>query len=328
VGVPVYACVTVFEAVAAAGLRCVFVDLAPDTFGYDFDSLGRHRDEMAAAVVVHTFGFPGDVPAVGDILGGRPVIEDCAQALGTRRGGRSVGLEGVASIFSFNYHKPVSAGGGGLLAANDPAVAARARDLLAGAPTARAGVAGALKRIATATLYRRPWYGLMTASGLVKLRRDGALGAHVDVELMAGLDEALTRIGLDRMQARLTRRRAWARQLADALPGRMPLGRFAEIGDDWNAYLAPVLLPSHADREAALDAFHARGVDAFILWPECLRTAARFGCQAGQCPRLADALERLLILPCYAELTRRRRERILRAVGEVLAPARAGPPKT
>ena len=121
---PIYNCVTVFEAVRMVGLRCVFIDIDPATFGFDLDDLARRRDEVSAAILVHTFGYPGDFDAVSGILPGRPIIEDCSHALGSRYDGGQVGFRGVASVFSFNFQKPISAGGGGWLVVNDPALLA------------------------------------------------------------------------------------------------------------------------------------------------------------------------------------------------------------
>ena len=85
-------------------------------------------------------------------------------------------------------------------------------------------------------------------------------------------------------------------------------------GEQWNGYLWSAVLKSHQHRQDSLAFFHRRGVDAFVLWQESLRTAARFGYTSGQCPALEDALPRLLMLPCYAELTDRQKAKIVAAV--------------
>jgi perosamine synthetase len=60
---------------------------------------------------------------------GIPIIEDAAQALGTRYHGHRVGSFGVIGCFSFHGNKLITAGGGGMLVTDDEQIARRARYL-------------------------------------------------------------------------------------------------------------------------------------------------------------------------------------------------------
>ncbi len=83
-----------------------------------------------AVLVVHLYGHPAEIDAIVKVAAVRnvPVIEDCAQAHGARWRGQRVGSFGTASCFSFYPTKNLGAiGDGGLVATNDPAVAARLR---------------------------------------------------------------------------------------------------------------------------------------------------------------------------------------------------------
>lgn len=315
VGVPVYACVTVFAAIAAAGYRCVFLDLDPRTLRLDLRSLHQRQADLSALVLIHTFGFPEPIAEVHQIMGSRPIVEDCAHALGTTMDGRSLGRFGAGGVFSFNIGKPIAVGGGGLLVINDPAILPNVRQTLAGLalPSKLQQVMAAARRIAKATCYRPPWYGMLIASGWLSLRREGALAAQIELGPMLNMDRRLVADRLNSVDAASRRRRDWVRQLNQAAELPPPVRRYLQ-DDNWNAAASPILLPSHAQREASLDFFHSRGIDAYVLWPECFRTAGRFGYQAGDCPQLDEALPRLMFLPCYAELTRAQQQRILDAV--------------
>ncbi len=305
VGVPVYTCVSVFEAIASAGLRCVFLDIDPETFSLDLESLRHKREKMAALVMIHTFGFPGDVAAVKRILDGRPIIEDCSHAFGSTHQGRPVGLCGVAGIFSFNCHKPFSASGGGLLVVNDRLSVSHVQSVLHKVPGPKRwpGLKPTFKQVIKTVLYRPPWYGLAIAAGFLNLRRDGALQAKVKIESMSQLNRALLQSNLMSLESRWAKQRAWAREISELAGNPVPACRFVCAGESWNGYLWPLLLTTPAQREASLDYFHKHKVDAFVLWSECLRTASRFGYQTSECPRFEDAFQRLFMLPCYAELT-------------------------
>ncbi|MGA2265683.1 MAG: DegT/DnrJ/EryC1/StrS family aminotransferase [Phycisphaerae bacterium] len=317
VAVPIYNCVTVFEAVRLAGLRCVFIDNDPDTFGYDLDSLARRSKEVSAAILVHTFGYAGDCDAVSRLLPGRPIIEDCAHALGSRRGGVPLGFRGVAAAFSFNFHKPVSTGGGGWLIVNNPALlpAVRQQVEAMGSPPPRPPAGVLRRRMIKAALYRRPWYGLLLGCGILQPDREGVL-RDVYVGRMSVLEHVLIEEGLVGLEDRGRRCRDWARRLTDAAGPLAPACHFVAAGQDWNGYLWPVVLSSAARREEAMNFLRGRGVDAFLLWLECLQTAAQYGYRPGDCPRLEDALPRMMMVPCYAELTDGQQEYILQAVKE------------
>lgn len=86
--------------------------------------------QTKAVLVVHLYGHPAEIDAIVKVAAAHnlPVIEDCAQAHGARWRGKRAGSFGAASCFSFYPTKNLGAvGDGGLVATNDPEVAARLR---------------------------------------------------------------------------------------------------------------------------------------------------------------------------------------------------------
>ncbi len=315
VGVPVYTCGTVFEAIRSAGLRCVFIDNRPDTFEFDPDSLRGRRAEISAVVMIHMYGYAGDVEAVRQAVPGAAILEDCAHAMGSLDAqGRPVGLAGAGGAFSFNLHKPVSAGAGGLLIVNDTRLVPRVQEQLrAAGPPPRVSPKTLARRILKAGLYHAPLYGLV--AGAARRRADLDVDP-IGIAAMAPMDRRLAGQGLAVHAEQCRRRRAWAGRLADLAGGLEPVCRFLRAGQRWNGYLWPVLLASRSRRDASLEFFRGRGIDAFVLYRECLGIAAAYGYRRGDCPRLEDALDRLLMLPCHAELSSRQMRRIEKALQE------------
>ncbi|NQT14862.1 MAG: DegT/DnrJ/EryC1/StrS aminotransferase family protein [Planctomycetes bacterium] len=121
-------CMVVPEAVVKAGGTVETYDLDGPNGQMDW---GRIADQLtrnhAAIVVPHFFGVPTDfrtlLPHARDM--GVFVIEDCALTLGATLAGQTAGTFGDAAIFSFNYDKPITLGGGGALLANNRELAAR-----------------------------------------------------------------------------------------------------------------------------------------------------------------------------------------------------------
>lgn len=112
------------------GATPVFVDSEPDTWNICPELLETAiRDRMAggkkpkAIIAVHLYGMPykqDEIKAIADRYD-IPVIEDAAEALGSRYKGTPCGVLGDLSILSFNGNKIITTSGGGALVARTAA---------------------------------------------------------------------------------------------------------------------------------------------------------------------------------------------------------------
>lgn len=108
----------------------VFVDIEPDTFCLDPRKIeAAITPRTKAIMVVHLFGHPADMDAISEIATrhGLRVIEDAAHAPGAKYNGRHVGGMKDLGGFSFNYHKHIHTGEGGMIVTNDEDLAQRCR---------------------------------------------------------------------------------------------------------------------------------------------------------------------------------------------------------
>jgi dTDP-4-amino-4,6-dideoxygalactose transaminase len=122
------------HAVEWTGARPVFVDCDPRTGNVTPAAIEAALTlRTKALAVVHFVGIPCDMPAICRVAErhGLKVVEDCALALGARRGGRHVGLFGDAGCFSFYPVKHITTGEGGMFLTRDPGVADRVAKLRA-----------------------------------------------------------------------------------------------------------------------------------------------------------------------------------------------------
>ena len=106
-------------AIAWAGLRPVFVEVSAADYTVSVAAVEAAITERTAAIMTcHTFGCPCDLDALQLVAdrAGVPLVVDAAHGLGSRRGGRQVGAEGLAQVFSLSPTKLVVAGEGGLVA--------------------------------------------------------------------------------------------------------------------------------------------------------------------------------------------------------------------
>lgn len=101
-------------AVRAVGATPVPVDVVPCTLTIDPEAAARCRTgRTVAAVACHLHGYAADIPAMRHALKALPIIEDCAQALGSQIDGQLVGTLGDIAVFSFGPGKTIDAGEGG-----------------------------------------------------------------------------------------------------------------------------------------------------------------------------------------------------------------------
>lgn len=113
-------------AAAGAALRLgaipVFADIDPRTYTLDPASVADRVTPLTKAIVVtHLFGHPAALEPIREVARRYelPVIEDCAQALGSRYRGRPVGTFGAFGCFSLGWGKVVTGGEGGILVTNE-----------------------------------------------------------------------------------------------------------------------------------------------------------------------------------------------------------------
>jgi len=104
----------------------VFVDIDPDTFCMDPQKIEEKISERTKAImVVDIFGQSADMDPIIVIAKKHnlKVISDCAQAPGATYKGKFAGTMGDVGGFSFNYHKHIHTGEGGMIVTNNDEIA-------------------------------------------------------------------------------------------------------------------------------------------------------------------------------------------------------------
>jgi len=106
-------------------------NMCPDTLERTIQVRLRKGKKPKAIVVVNLFGMPANWPRIRDISQRYqiPVIEDAAEAVGSRIGGQYAGTFGDLGIFSFNGNKIITTGSGGALLTDNRFLAKKARYL-------------------------------------------------------------------------------------------------------------------------------------------------------------------------------------------------------
>jgi len=120
------------------GAHPVLIDSEPETWNMDpvlLDKAIKDRIEKGkrpkAIVLVHLYGMPAKMDEIMKVANHYdiPVIEDAAEALGSKYNGRLLGTFGRLGFFSFNGNKILNTSGGGALISPEESLIEKARFL-------------------------------------------------------------------------------------------------------------------------------------------------------------------------------------------------------
>lgn len=121
--VPDYTMVATPNSVELIGAKAVFVDIEPDTLCMDLEAMKKAVTPKTRAVMAVSIN--GRAPSRMDEIvsfcreNGIRLVEDAAQSLGSRHGGRHLGTIGDIGSFSFSVPKIITTGQGGALVTNN-----------------------------------------------------------------------------------------------------------------------------------------------------------------------------------------------------------------
>lgn len=130
------------------GALPIFLDVDLDTMGlspFAVENFLKHnaqiidgscynkktKNKISACVPMHTFGFPMRINELKEVCDEWciPIVEDSAEALGSKVGSEYVGSVGQISVYSFNGNKIITCGGGGAIVTNDLKLSEKSRFL-------------------------------------------------------------------------------------------------------------------------------------------------------------------------------------------------------
>jgi dTDP-4-amino-4,6-dideoxygalactose transaminase len=320
--VPLYCCPVVFKAIEAAGYSPRFIDVDPATCCLSSSDLAAKSAEIDALIAVHMFGNVCDVPRLQAVINGKPIIEDCAQSLGSQLRGTMTGRLGDLAVFSFRSGKYLSVGEGGAVFAQRASIWRRLRDLTAELPPVGRleEVSHVAKSYVRSKLRSRPLYGLAGYWLWEYYNRSVAYTSKSPLIVGRAYrsDVALSRIRLRVLDEAIARRRANAAFLADALHGLSV--RLCDERPDafYNRLQYPILLPTTAHRQAVAAALYARHIDTSKPYADIASVAATHYGYRGDCPAAEQVANTILVAATHDRLTRRELERIASGIGAAL----------
>ncbi len=287
---------TPFSFVATAGsidyvgAKPVFVDIDPTTYNIAPEGIAAAITQRTRAIMpVHLFGLAADLDPILQIARAHKllVIEDAAQAFGSRYNDRFIGTFGDFGCFSFFPSKNLGgAGDGGLITTNDSEMAER------------------LKMIRVHGSKKKYFHDIQGTNS----RLDALQAAILRVKLRH----------LEEWEAGRQNRADRYRKLLDqkSLSSHMnypsiPPAKFHHVYNQFTIRTQ--------SRDALKQSLCLAGVPSEIYYPRCLHLQAAFrdlGHRPGDFPASEAASHEVLSLPVYPELSDAHQDRVVKAIAD------------
>ena len=269
----------------------VFLDVDLDTMGMSPQALqsfleecGDKREEgvfnkksgnrISAVLPMHTFGFMCRITEIKKICNewGIPLVEDAAEALGSKSEGTSAGSFGLLGAFSFNGNKIITAGGGGIIVSGDLELGQRAKYL-------------------TTTAKKPHPYEYF----------HDELGYNFR---MPNINAALLLAQMEMLEEyRCAKAKVYAQyhEFFNGTDSQMNLMPIPESTSQWNYWLMSVMLENREQRDAFLKETNEQGVMTRPIWQLMYRLPMYAQCQRDSQQNAEYLEERIVNIPSSAK---------------------------
>lgn len=270
--VPSFSFVATVEAVILAEGKPVFVDINPDTYCMDPESLEEQISGKTKAVIpVHLYGLACDMNPILKLAREQDlmVIEDAAQAIGAEYKGKKAGNLGDIACFSFYATKNLTTGEGGMITTNTKEYAETVR---------------AIRNHGEQEEYRTTM-----------------LGHNYRMPEVAA---AIGFVQLSRLSRFLERRRKHAEALGDELSGLEKLKLPIEPEGhrhSWNVYTIRLRGANAGERNRLVEKLREKRIGAAVYYPVPVHLMPyyreRYGYDSGMLPKTETAARQVFSLP-------------------------------
>lgn len=270
--VPTLTYIASVNAIHYVGATPVFCDSLPDTWQLDPADVERRITPRTRAVMaVHLYGGACNMRHLQALCRPRGIklIEDCAEAIGTRLDGKHVGTFGDIATFSFFGNKTITTGEGGMVVCQDAQLDALARRLRG------QGLAANREYWHDLVGYNYRMTNICAAIGMAQLERIGTI--------LAG-------------------KTALAGRYCAALANSSVVFQGATVGEDSSHWMVTILTRTAADRDPLRRALADAGIETRPVFHP-VHTMPMYCSSHSIFPVATDIASRGINLPSWQELT-------------------------
>jgi perosamine synthetase len=286
--VPTFTYIASVNPILQVGATPVFVDSDETTWQMSPEDIKKKITKRTKAImVVHLYGHPCDMDEIMKIAKEHNlfVIEDCAEAIGTKYKGKHVGTFGDIGTFSFFGNKTITTGEGGMVVTNDP------------------------------TLFDRLIH--FKGQGLAKYREywHDTMGFNYR---MTNIQAAIGLAQLEQLETFLNKKRQIADWYKEFLTG-LPVKLQEEVVDVYHSYwMCSILVEKHQLREKLRESLKKEGIETRpTFYP--IHTMPLYADKFAKHPVAEDVASRGINLPSYPALSKEDVQFICKKIKEFYA---------
>lgn len=321
IGVPLFCCSVVFEAIHQAGLIPQFIDVNLDDANMSVDDLRKKIGELDAIVAVHMFGKACDIDEIKMVSGDIPVIEDCAQSIFSTYKGRKTGLLSEVSFFSFRSGKYISVGEGAAIFCQDEKIHHEIKSIVGSYeswPFLKTRI-DAISTLIKSSLYKRPLYGLVGYP--VGMRLDKALNLTAKDGFSTGQIAPTHQALIEKRMPEFYEKIKVQIENANLLHQKLkPAGYLlpencSDCGSNWFQFA--LKFENKELRDSMADRLFEYGIDTARYLNEIADEAReKYGYQ-GDCPNAERLAETVLLIPIHYQLNSNDIDRIAQRINTI-----------
>ena len=293
--VPAMSFVASANVVVRTGATPVFVDVGLESRNLDVAAVSSAVTEKTRAVMpVHFAGRPVDMAPIYDLAASRNlmVLEDAAQAIGTRYMGRQIGSFGNPVSFSFHPNKNMTTIEGGAIASNDPELIRQLESIRF----------HGISRSENGEMMVEAWGGKMNLP---------------DVNAAIGLAQ------LKKLDGFNVKRRQLAERYFERLPRHPALVLPSDVpGHSWHMFCVCLDFESLGmSREDILDTFKAQDIMLGMHYPamHLFGLYRQLGYRRGDFPHAEQIGDQTFTLPLFPAMTNDDVDRVVMVFNDLLA---------
>jgi dTDP-4-amino-4,6-dideoxygalactose transaminase len=320
IGVPLYCCPVVFKAIREAGCTARFIDVDYSTYCMSPEDLSAKGAQVDAIMAVHMFGNLCDMAKLKEAAEGKPIIEDCAQALGSKYDGRMAGMHGTIAAFSFRSGKYLSVGEGGALYSGDADIRARLSQFVSAMP--EPDRTEECLHVATtyirSVLRRRPLYGPLGYRIWSTYNKNTDFTAKSPIVMCQSYhsDLAIAKKRIPLLDSAIDRQRYHADYYSRSLRLNRGMLCTEKPGTFYNRYLYPITFPAPEQRDFIANYLFKNRIGAIMPYRDIVDIAATYYGYQGDCPVAEQVSRRILVIPSNYSLKNEEIQRIAQCVNE------------
>lgn len=301
VGVSVFNCHTVFQAITEAGYIPVFLDITKE-FKLDITTLERNKNSLGALIITHLFGISNSMKDIREIVSDIPVIEDCAHSFLSMDDLFYTGTRGDFGVFSIGKGKFPSVGEGGIILVNNKKYLNKANLLVENLDSRSyfSEVLNILKNLFLSFIHVPFIYSYFTFPIFKRA------GFNTNNKLRSGQKEAkifksnlnvfLSKIAVYNKEAEQQKENALLNLQIFIKDNKSPYSQNINNNKILNYFMLPILIDN---RDRLLNYATKNGIELGKHFSNSIIWAEKYGYKNGSCPSAEYIADNIVTIPTY-----------------------------